>query len=136
LQMQWAIQYDKEDFIGKSAVEELSRKGAERKLVGIAPDVGCSHIDSNDLVMVNGHQVGVIVKAAYSPAKQHWIALALIDECYALADISGFTIQTVNGEITAKTQNVPFIYNLSLLVNPTIHSYVDELKAKSALETV
>ena len=68
----------------------------------------CSHIDSNDLVMVNGHQVGVIAKAASSPAKQHWIALALIHECHALADISGFTIQTVNGEITAKTQNISF----------------------------
>lgn len=35
LQMQWAIQYDKEDFIGKSAVEELSRKGLSANLLGL-----------------------------------------------------------------------------------------------------
>ncbi|EPF1257404.1 aminomethyltransferase family protein [Klebsiella aerogenes] len=135
LQMQWAIQYDKEDFIGKSAVEALSLKSAERKLVGIIPDEECGHIDSDDLVMVNGHQVGVIVNAVYSPAKQNWIALALIDECYALADITGFSIVTTNGEFAAKTQSIPFIYNRSLLINPTTHSYVDASKAKSALET-
>ncbi|MFP8736303.1 aminomethyltransferase family protein [Klebsiella aerogenes] len=136
LQMQWAIQYDKEDFIGKNAVVELSRNGAKRKLVGISPCDGCSRIDSDDLVIVNGCQVGVIVNAAYSPARQAWIALALIDEGYALADIAGFSLKTANGEITAKTQNLPFIYNLSLLVNPTTHSYVDASKAKSALVTV
>lgn len=113
----------------------LSIKSAERKLVGIIPDEECGHIDSDDLVMVNGHQVGVIVNAVYSPAKQNWIALALIDECYALADITGFSIVTTNGEFAAKTQSIPFIYNRSLLINPTTHSYVDASKAKSALET-
>ncbi|WP_306463133.1 glycine cleavage T C-terminal barrel domain-containing protein, partial [Klebsiella aerogenes] len=68
---------------------ELSRNGAQRKLIGISPCDECCQIDSDDLVMVNGQQVGVIINATYSPARQAWIALALIDECYALADISG-----------------------------------------------
>lgn len=135
LQMQWAIQYDKDDFIGKEAVEALSRKCAERKIVGIIPDNDCNHISPDDLVMVNEKKVGVIVNAAYSPAKHGWIALALIDDSYAFSDISGFTIRTAQGSFQAKTENVPFVYNLSLLVNPTTHSYIDESKAKSALET-
>lgn len=35
LQLQWAIQYDKEDFIGKAAVELMSAQSAARKVVGI-----------------------------------------------------------------------------------------------------
>ncbi|MBA7845708.1 aminomethyl transferase family protein [Klebsiella sp. RHBSTW-00484] len=133
LQIQWAIQYDKDDFIGKHAVERLSIMGAVRKVVGIMPCTECNIIDSSDKVLMNGLQVGIIIQALYSPALHNWIALALIDECYALSDIAGFTIQNANGEVAAKTQNVPFIYNLSLLVNPTMHSYVDASKAKSAL---
>lgn len=133
LQMQWAIEYDKEDFIGKTAVAQLSLTNARRKVVGIMPCVNCGDINPSDKVFVDELQVGFIVQAVYSPAVKNWIALALIDENYALSDIAGFTIRTVSENISAKTQSVPFIYNLSLLINPTTHSYVDISKAKSAL---
>lgn len=134
LQMQWAIQFDKEDFIGKSAVEALSSAGAERKLVGMLPLGECHDIAADDQVLVDGAQVGVIVKGVYSPAAQSYIALALIDRQYAWSDIAGFDIQTRNGNINAKTHNVPFLYNFSMSVNPTEHSYIDALKLKSALD--
>lgn len=133
LQLQWAIQYDKDDFIGKNAVEQLSVNKAERKVIGVIPSSECPCLNPNDNVLVNGQGVGVIIKSIYSPALQSIIALALIDSSYALSDIDGFTVQTTTGEFAAKTQSVPFIYNLSLLVNPTAHSYVDASKAKNAL---
>ncbi|MCU6669139.1 aminomethyltransferase family protein [Enterobacteriaceae bacterium H4N4] len=133
LQMQWAVQYDKDDFIGKSAVEKLSLAKAERKVVGIIPIVECSCLNSNDKIILNGQEIGLVVKAILSPALQSYIALAMIDSDFALSDIQGFTIQTAAGDVAAKTQSVPFIYNLSLLVNPTAHSFVDPSKAKNAL---
>lgn len=133
LQMQWAVQYDKEDFVGKEAVEALSGTGVERKLVGIVPVGECSAIASNDKVRVDGDDVGIIVKGVYSLARQGWIALALIDSEYAYSDIEGFEIQTGSGAVAAKTQNVPFLYNFSMLVSPTEHSYIDASKPKSAL---
>ncbi|HEY1847227.1 MAG TPA: aminomethyltransferase family protein [Buttiauxella sp.] len=133
LQMQWAIQYDKEDFIGKAAVEQLSQAQAERKLVGIMPQAECDGIAADDTVLVQGKEVGAVVNAVFSPALQSFIALALIEGEYALADIEGFDIRTAAGDIAAKTSSVPFLYNLSMLVNPTEHSYVDASRAKNAL---
>lgn len=132
LQMQWAVQYDKEGFIGKEAAAEHSLEPAKRKIVGICPLTESAVISSNDKVLVDEQQVGVIVKSACSPALGTSIALALLDHDYAWSDISGFTIETAAAKIPAKTQNLPFLYNLSLLVRPTEHSYVDATKARHA----
>lgn len=133
LQLQWAIQYDKEDFIGKSAVELMSAQSAARKVVGIVPCVNCASLSKDDKILVNGQTVGFIINAVYSPAAQSWIALAFINTPYALSDIDGYIIKTAHGDIAAKTKTLPFIYNFSLLVNPTTHSYIDPSKAKSVL---
>lgn len=133
LQLQWAIQYDKEDFIGKAAVELMSAQSAARKVVGIVPCVNCASLSKDDKILVNGQTVGFIINAVYSPAAQSWIALAFINTPYALSDIDGYIIKTAHGDIAAKTKTLPFIYNFSLLVNPTMHSYIDPSKAKSVL---
>ncbi len=133
LQLQWAIQYDKEDFIGKAAVELMSAQSAARKVVGIVPCVNCASLSKDDKILVNGQSVGFIINAVYSPAAQSWIALAFINTPYAQSDIDGYIIKTAQGDIAAKTKTLPFIYNFSLLVNPTTHSYIDPSKAKSVL---
>ena len=133
LQLQWAIQYDKEDFIGKAAVELMSAQSAARKVVGIVPCVNCASLSKDDKILVNGQTVGFIINAVYSPAAQSWIALAFINIPYALSDIDGYIIKTAHGDIASKTKTLPFIYNFSLLVNPTTHSYIDPSKAKSVL---
>ena len=133
LQLQWAIQYDKEDFIGKAAVELMSAQSAARKVVGIVPCVNCASLSKDDKILVNGQTVGFIINAVYSPAAQSWIALAFINTPYALSDIDGYIIKTAHGDIAAKTKTLPFIYNFSLLVNPTTHSYIDPSRAKSVL---
>lgn len=133
LQMQWAVQYDKEDFVGKEAVEALSQDRGSRKLIGMIATLPCSGMAAGDSVLVDGQLAGQVVQAIYSPALQNMIALTLLDSDYAWADIDGFTIQTRTEAVTAKTKSMPFIYNLSMLVNPTEHSYVDESKAKSAV---
>ncbi|CAM3928365.1 aminomethyltransferase family protein [Rahnella bruchi] len=133
LQMQWAIQYDKEDFIGKQGVEALSAGNVKSKLVGILPLSGCCAINIRDEVTVDGKVVGMVINSVYSPMLQSTIALALIDNEFACSDITGYHIATQQGEVAARTHNLPFIYNFSLLVNPTEHSYIDTAKEKSAL---
>lgn len=130
LQMQWAIQYDKENFIGKSVIEPQSHNLAERKLIGMLPTAECSGINSDDKVLAEGKEVGVIVKSAFSPALQSFIALALIDNDYALADLPGFEILTAEKYIPARTKSVPFLYNLSMLINPAEHSFIESSKSK------
>ncbi|MGK3227016.1 aminomethyltransferase family protein [Enterobacter soli] len=133
LQMQWAVQYDKEGFVGKDAVEALSHSEGTRKVIGVIVEGECSGIEPGSDVLVDGRTVGQVVNATFSPALQCFIALALIENDYAWSDIHGFNIQTRSETVAAKTKGMPFIYNLSMLVNPTEHSFIDASKAKSAL---
>lgn len=133
LQLQWAIQYDKQDFIGKEAVEKLSCEDKGRKLTGIKPIEADSVLNVSDLIYIGENKTGVIIRSVFSAALQSSIALALIDNPYAFSDMEGFTVQTAVGNVAVRTEKLPFLYNLSMLVNPVEHSFIDPSKAKSAL---
>lgn len=133
LQLQWAVQYDKENFTGKTTVETLSRNGAERKLTGIIPVTTCESIQAGDNVLVGEEVVGSVITSIFSPARRSVIALAMIDKDYAYSDIAGFTLSTAHGDVAAMTQGLPFLYNFSMLVNPAEHSFIDPAKLRSAL---
>ncbi|WP_253379782.1 aminomethyltransferase family protein [unidentified bacterial endosymbiont] len=133
LQMQWAVQYDKEGFVGQEAVQALSQQAGMRKLIGMIAEQPCSGIAAGDSVLVDGQVIGSVVNAVFSPALQCFVALALLESDYAWSDIAGYTLQTDTETVVARTKSMPFIYNLSMLVNPTEHSFVDASKAKSAL---
>ncbi|MEH0886475.1 aminomethyltransferase family protein [Enterobacter sp. UNJFSC 003] len=133
LQMQWAVQYDKEGFVGQEAVQALSQQAGSRKMIGMIAEEPCSGIAAGDSVQVNGQEIGRVVNAVFSPALQRFIALALLESDYAWSDVAGYTLQTGTETVVARTKSMPFIYNLSMLVNPTEHSFVDASKAKSAL---
>lgn len=132
LQMQWAVQYDKDDFIGKDAVTELSQEYTGNKLIGMIAQEECEGIEAGDRVLVEGQDVGYVVKAVFSPALQRFIALTLLEKDYAWSDISGYEIQTAHGIIPAQSKCMPFIYNLSMLVSQlsTVISTRQKIKAQ------
>ncbi|MGP3590098.1 aminomethyltransferase family protein [Vagococcus sp. WN89Y] len=133
LQLQWAIQYDKENFIGKEAVEKLSCLKAGRKLVGVKPTRISDVIQKGDNVFAGNNNVGAIIRSVFSPALNSFVALALMDKQYACSDIEGFTLHTANGPVSARTANLPFLNNLSMFVNPVAHSFIDASKFKNFL---
>jgi len=133
LQMQWAVQYDKENFVGKEAAEALSHSVVQHKIIAMIVEGECTGLEAGDAVLAEGQVVGKVIKTIFSPALQCFIALTLIDNDYAWSDISGYSIQTNTETVAAKTKSMPFIYNLSMLVNPTEHSFIDDSKSKSAL---
>lgn len=81
--MQWAVQYDKEGFVGKEAAEALSHSEGSRKVIGMIVEGECAGIASGDSVLVDGQEVGKVAKAIFSPALQCVIALALIENEFA-----------------------------------------------------
>lgn len=133
LQMQWAVQYDKESFVGKEAAEALSHSVVQHKIIAMIVEGECAGLEAGDTVLAEGQAVGKVIKTIFSPALQCFIALTLMDNDYAWSDISGYSIQTNSEIVAAKTKSMPFIYNLSMLVNPTEHSFIDDSKSKSAL---
>lgn len=132
LQLQWAVEYAKEHFIGKAATEAISHNGAARKLIGVLPLDEGAEVRVNDRLLVERQAVGQVINSAWSPARRSYIALAMIDAEWACADIQGFRLQTAAGEVAAMTHNLPFLYNLSLRVSPTEHSFIDDTKPRCA----
>lgn len=132
LQLQWAVEYGKEHFVGKAAIEAIAHNGAARKLIGVLPLDASAEIRVDDRLLVDKQAVGQVINSAYSPARGSSIALAMIDAEWAWADIKGFTLQTAAGEVAAMTHNLPFLYNLSMRVSPTEHSFIDGTKPRCA----
>ncbi|MDU4094066.1 MAG: glycine cleavage T C-terminal barrel domain-containing protein, partial [Pantoea sp.] len=132
LQLQWAVEYGKEHFVGKAAMEAISHNGAVRKLIGVLPLEQGAEIRVDDPLLVDKQVVGQVINSAWSPARESYIALAMIDAAWAWADIQGFTLQTAAGEVAAMTHNLPFLYNLSMRVSPTEHSFIDGTKPRCA----
>lgn len=125
LELQWAIQIHKDEFLGKVAAEKILKIKAARKLVGILPLESYTGISPNNNILCNEKIIGPVIKSVYSPGLHSFIALALIDGNYTCASDDHFLIETSAGKVAAKMHSIPFIYNLSWFLHPKVHSFID-----------
>lgn len=110
LQSQWMVRYDKDEFIGKGALEDKLAAGPSRRMVGF------------------------VVTAGYSSERNRTIGQALLASDYAYAETVGFKAGAPGAEVSISTSTIPFVRNFSFLVNPLEHSYVDSGRHKNVLE--
>jgi glycine cleavage system aminomethyltransferase T len=117
LQLQWRISGRKE-FVGSEALREHRKVPVTRRLTCLVSD---SPMQVDDVVRHGGADLGQIVSAGFSPVRDDWVALALLDAEYAYPGIGDFRV----GMETAIARSVspPVINNRSLYVNPQVHSY-------------
>lgn len=105
----WLIDRNKEEFIGRDAVQEMCGDPATTRRIGIELD----HDDAAALLdislTVEGRQIGTIVHAISSPAIGNVLALAQIDVDVAAAGLE-FECQSSDGTtLTAKTLSSPYV---------------------------
>lgn len=139
LQLQWMVRYDKEEFFGREGLLEARDEAPVRKVVGvIAQTEGESEkFEVGDGIFCGGAEIGTVVNAGYSPALKKYIAQGFIDTQYAYASLDAFTVKSASGrEIPVSTSATPFFMNLSMLVNPNEHSFVNAAKPKNLLEQI
>ncbi|WP_411704039.1 aminomethyl transferase family protein [Edaphovirga cremea] len=135
LQMQWAIRYDKEDFVGINALRERLEHGVSQRAVGLLiPGQPAIKPQPCDGVFFNDEKVGWVINGGYSEESDAWFGRLMLNSEYAYADIPYFHIQTASGSVPMNTAATPFIRNFSFLVNPTEHSYIDSTRPKHLLE--
>ena len=91
----------------------MSAQTTARKVVGIVPCVNCASLSKGDKILVNGQTVGLVINAVYSPAAQSWIALAFINNPYALSDIDGYTIKLLMVILRQKPK--PYLLYITLV---------------------
>lgn len=127
LQMQWAINYDKEYFLGKEYVLERSNNGVDKKFIGAEIIENESvNIKSGDYVYYKNTKIGVVIESGKSLSLGKHIAKLLLNIKYAYVEIDDYFIKANNGNVGIVTKAMPFINNLSLTINPTEHSYLNK----------
>lgn len=135
LQMQWALRYDKDTFIGKDAVLAKLEQGVSRRLVGVVLQEDTAEpAKAGDTVFCNDQAIGKLLSAGYSPERKAQIGQALLDIDFAYADINLYQVECAGERVPASTSAVPFIQNFSFAVSPSEHSYVDSSRPKSIVE--
>jgi len=81
LGLDWAVDLEKEDFVGKAALEQLQRRGVEERLVGLEL-AGIRSATSGAKVYAKVHddtgKVGAVTSACFCPGLQKSIALARV----------------------------------------------------------
>ncbi|HBO24353.1 MAG TPA: aminomethyltransferase [Providencia sp.] len=135
LQMQWVVSYDKEEFIGLEAIKERLKSGVTKRVIGakIISDNG-EKICTGNKVLFREKEIGIVINIGFSRALGQYIARLLIEDKYAYVDIDSYIIKSDDVTIKIVTSSIPFIYNLSLMISPIEHSYVDRTRALSFIE--
>ncbi len=117
LQLQWRISRRKE-YVGSSSLQERRKSPVAQRLTCLVSD---SPIQVDDVVRHGAAVVGQVVNAGFSPVRDDWVTLALLDTEYAYPGIADFRVGTE--EIRARSVSPPVVNNRSLYVNPQVHSY-------------
>lgn len=102
----WVVKLDKENFIGKKALEEIRAKGLNRKLIGFKMiDKGIPR--EGYRLFANHQEVGFVTSGTYSPTLQQAIGLGYLP--VALSNIgTKFSIDIRGKQKLAEVVSVPF----------------------------
>lgn len=114
LQLQWRLDPTR-SWVGSAAVE-VRRASATRRLTCV---VTAKEIEAGDEVRFGARVIGRVARAAYSHAREEWIASALLDREYAHGGIDRYEVRGARVRTTAP----PLIDNRSLYVDPRRHSF-------------
>ncbi len=96
----WTIKMAKGDFVGRSALEALSGRGAQRSLIGFeVTDRGIARQGHG--VVVDGEEVGRVTSGTYSPTLKKALGLAYVPK--ALAELGQTVTLNVRGKLLAAT---------------------------------
>ena len=107
--MERLVDFDKPDFIGKSALERIRAEGARRKVTGVFMDgeVFEKNNEHRWPVYAGSTQVGEVTQAVYSPRLERNIGFALlnVDHCSS----NELNVETPEGVRGITVTSIPFI---------------------------
>ena len=109
--LDWMIDLDqKDDFIGREALETTKRNGIKKKLMGAeiaGPKMEFFNEENLD-VSIDGNIVGEMMSAVFSPRFKKNICYIILDVEHALPG-KAVNIQTPEGELKAELVKLPWI---------------------------
>ncbi len=119
LQLQWRVSYEK-DFLGRAALEAVKTSDTRRRLTGIR---SVHPLAVGALLYCEGEHIGEVAVAMRSVTLGDWIGLGLLALPWAQSGLGLSAEGATQADI--QTISMPFVRNLSMLINPQKHSYRD-----------
>lgn len=103
----WVVALDKEQFIGKKALQKVKNGGVKRKLVGLEMiDKGVAR---DGYKVFSGHaEIGFVTSGSYAPTLQKSIALALVAANGTAEQGNELLVQVRNQKLRAVVVPLPF----------------------------
>jgi aminomethyltransferase len=84
--LEWVVAWGKDDFRGKSVLENEKARGVSRTLVGISIDGRRPARDGTRVLDATSHEIGFISSGNFSPTLGHCIALAFVNPSVKVGD--------------------------------------------------
>ena len=119
LQLQWRVASTKQA-VGMDAYRAQRAAGISTRVTTLVAE---GPIAPGDRVNVGSGDAGHVVNAGWSPAREDWVALALLPIAVAHPGIAGIQVDTRSGTVEARTVAPPVLNNRSLFVSPQLHAY-------------
>jgi aminomethyltransferase len=97
------------EFVGKEALRQIKEQGVTRKIVGV--EIAGSRLEMNDTrwpVQIDGHQVGAVTSATYSPRLEKNIGYAWVPVQHS-DEGSAVRVETPDGWRQATVVSLPFV---------------------------
>jgi sarcosine oxidase subunit alpha len=105
--MGWACKFDKEDFVGKTALQQLRGRGPRQRLVGFEVPGGQLPNEGDQVLSAGGRPVGRVTSARRSPTLGRVIGLAWLPLDGA-ETVPEFSIRSNDGTLRAAVVSTPF----------------------------
>ncbi len=104
----WTVKFDKEDFVGKEALERIKEAGLSRKLVGfILKERGIAR-HNYPILSIGEEEIGHVTSGSYSPSLEENIGLGYVETAHASPG-EEIKIKIRSRLVAAEVVETPFI---------------------------
>lgn len=114
LGLQWMIDFDKESFLGKSAILQRREQGLNNKIIGLKINATQGRLKVGDSIFYKADKVADIEAVCFSHVLDAWVGLALFPKDIAYAGLTFHLNQATGPQI--ETISMPPIMPKSLSV--------------------
>ncbi len=115
LGLQWMIDFQKDTYHGKSAIDRRRESGLTRKIIGLKALAAGTPMNRDTRIVSGEETVAEVVTVGYSQALDTQMALALFDIRYAYSGLE-FIAQTETGNVPVQTVSLPPFIPRSLTI--------------------
>ena len=115
---------EKDNYVGREAIESAWQDGSRRRLIGLSIDgADAAHLPAVGAeVRHQGRPIGTLANVGYSYTLSRPIGVGFIDTPYAYVGLD-YELETADGTRGVRTVSAPMIMNRSLTVRPQEDSY-------------